>query len=160
MSIASDILKELWNSSLYYKGFRVNIFGIPIFKDANTLSIKSSLSRLKRKHYIGNDSKGWYITDEGRKYVELRLSFENFESPFSDRSPKNLLLMFDVPVEKNAHRNWLRKQLKEFGYVMVQQSVWVGPSPLPKEFLSYMKSVGLKDRVKTFKLAKPYKEPK
>ena len=28
---------------------------------------------------------------------------------------------------------------KKFHYVMIQKSVWRGPSPLPKEFLDYIK---------------------
>jgi hypothetical protein len=39
---------------------------------------------------------------------------------------------------------------------MIQKSVWVGPSPLPKEFMDYVKEIGLKDNLKTFKLAKSY----
>ncbi|MCX6717161.1 MAG: hypothetical protein NTU76_00605 [Candidatus Taylorbacteria bacterium] len=41
---------------------------------------------------------------------------------------------------------------------MIQRSVWVGPSPLPKDFIDYVKSIGLRDKLKTFKLAKSYSE--
>ena len=40
---------------------------------------------------------------------------------------------------------------------MIQKSVWVGPSPLPKEFMNYISKIGLKSTIKTFKLAKGYK---
>ena len=66
--------------------------------------------------------------------------------------------MFDVPEPKKAEREWLRWHLKKFNYVMIQKSVWVGPSPLPKDFLDYIKKIDLKDSIKTFKLAKGYKE--
>lgn len=39
---------------------------------------------------------------------------------------------------------------------MIQRSVWVGPSPLPEEFLNYLKRIGLEKEFKTFKLAKSY----
>ena len=39
---------------------------------------------------------------------------------------------------------------------MIQRSVWVGPSPLPKEFLDYVKTIGLQNYLKTFKLAEAY----
>ena len=64
--------------------------------------------------------------------------------------------MFDVPVEKKAERDWFRWHLKKFGYIMVQHSVWVGPSPLPKEFKEYLEEIKLNKCIKTFKLAKPY----
>ena len=43
---------------------------------------------------------------------------------------------------------------------MIQRSVWVGPSPLPKEFMEYLKSIGLKDTIKTFKLEKGFTSTK
>ncbi len=46
--------------------------------------------------------------------------------------------------------------LKKFGYIMIQKSVWVGPSPLPKEFKDYMKEIKLDKCIKTFKLEKSY----
>ena len=45
---------------------------------------------------------------------------------------------------------------KEFNYSMIQKSVWVGPSLLPKEFLDYIEKIKIKDGLKTFKLAKGY----
>jgi hypothetical protein len=64
--------------------------------------------------------------------------------------------MFDVPESRKAEREWLRWHLREFQYVMIQKSVWVGPSPLPKKFRDHVKNIGLNNFIKTFKLAKPY----
>jgi DNA-binding transcriptional regulator PaaX len=64
--------------------------------------------------------------------------------------------MYDIPEEKKKERDWFRRQLKNFDFVMIQRSVWVGPSPLPQNFLGYLKNLGLQKRFKTFKLAKPY----
>jgi hypothetical protein len=47
-----------------------------------------------------------------------------------------------------------------FDYIMIQKSVWVGPSPLPKEFVEYVKSINLQDSIKTFKLENSYKNKK
>ena len=64
--------------------------------------------------------------------------------------------MYDVVEAKKKERDWFRRQLKNFDYTMIQRSVWVGPSPLPKDFLDYVKSLRLESNLKTFKLAKPY----
>lgn len=64
--------------------------------------------------------------------------------------------MYDIPGDGKSEREWLVRQLKKFDYIMVQKSVWVGPSPLPNDFLKYIKSIGLSKRLKTLKLAKPY----
>jgi len=115
----------------YYKGIRVNALGLPIPKGDHGNCIKK----------------------KGRK---RNFYHTTFSSPFSKDSPKNLILMYDVVEEKKKERDWFRRQLKNFDYIMIQRSVWVGPSPLPKEFLSYVKAVGLQAHLKTFKLAKAY----
>ena len=115
----------------YYKGVRVNALGLPVSKT-------NQQSRIKKN----NRKRNFYHTA--------------FSSPFNKYSPKNLILMYDVVEEKKKERDWFRRQLKNFDYIMIQRSVWVGPSPLPKEFLDYVKMIGLQDHLKTFKLAKSY----
>jgi CRISPR-associated endonuclease Cas2 len=158
MSLIFDILDDLWNSTLYYKGIPVNVFGFPKYLISNKSSYRSTVYQLTKKDFIRKYKGGWLITPKGKKYLD---SYEgdlmHFPSPFKKADPKNLIVMFDVPIEKNKHRDWLRRQLKEFDYVMVQQSVWVGPSPLPKEFKDYMKMLKIEKNIKTFKLAKNYK---
>ncbi|MFH0804264.1 MAG: hypothetical protein V1896_01530 [Candidatus Zambryskibacteria bacterium] len=161
MSLVMEILESLWNTHLYYKGVKVNLLGVPVLwedkKDCSKNSFKSTLSRLKSKGFIEIKSGKWFLTKAGKEYFEnkRRLSTK-FASSFPLNSPKNLLLMFDIPESKKAEREWLRWHLREFQYFMIQKSVWVGPSPLPKKFKDHAKNIGLNDFIKTFKLAKPY----
>ncbi len=161
-STARSILEKLFKPRFRYKGMSVNMFGLPSFRgnysgySKNTFS--NELSRLKREGYIEKDNELLRITKKGQEYIKRRQeSLFTFTSPFSDESPKNLLVMYDIPEKKKAEREWFRFHLKKFGYEMIQRSVWVGPSPLPKSFLIYLKDIKLKDCVKTFKLAKSYK---
>ena len=62
--------------------------------------------------------------------------------------------MFDIPEAKKAKREWLRWHLKKFNYVMIQKSVWRGPSPLPKKFLDYINKIKLQDHLKMLKVSK------
>ena len=114
----------------YYKGVSVNAFGLPAFSE-----LKS-----KSRHKKGTVK---------RQYLQSFTSNKGNE-------PKNLLLIYDIPESRKKERDWFRRQLKNFDYIMIQRSIWVGPSPLPKEFLNYVKSIGLQDHLKTFKLAKVY----
>ena len=115
----------------YYKGVKVNSFGLPILIDKKTNNTKEH----KRKRNFYNNT---------------------FYSPFKNNSPKNLIVMYDIPSDKKKERDWFRRHLVKFGYIMIQKSVWVGPSPLPKDFLSYLKEINIKDNLKTFKLEKSY----
>ena len=118
-----------------YKGMKVNLLGLPVF-DSN----KSD--RVERK----NRKRSFYLA--------------SFLSTFVDNAPKNLLLIYDIPEGMKKERDWFRRHLIKFGYIMIQRSVWVGPSPLPKEFLDYLKEIKIEGNFKTFKLAKGYNEKK
>ena len=61
--------------------------------------------------------------------------------------------MYDVSDAKRLNK--IFKLMKNYG-ISIQKSVWVGPSPLPKDFLDYIKHIDLLDKIKMFKLAKPY----
>ncbi|OGI75440.1 CRISPR-associated endonuclease Cas2 [Candidatus Nomurabacteria bacterium RIFCSPHIGHO2_02_FULL_42_19] len=110
-----------------YKGASVNLFGLPDFS-----------------------------VSEKKKHIPKRQYLHSFISNFKKDAPKNLLLIYDVPEGKKKERDWFRRQLKNFDFIMIQKSVWVGPSPLPEEFTDYLKRIGFQKEFKTFKLAKSY----
>ncbi len=154
MSIIFDILEELNSSTVRYKGMRVNLFGIPKFSSYKHGSLKSGISRLKREQYIAKGDSGWFLTPKGKKYLVRKYdSLVQFDSPFSKNDSKNMLIMFDVPEAQKAEREWLRWHLKKFNYIMIQKSVWRGPSPLPKEFMEYLKKIKLTKHLKMLKVA-------
>lgn len=111
---------------------KVNFFGLPVLTE-----------KQKKDH---------------KKYFIRKRNFyhSTFSSPFKKHSPKNLIVMYDIPHNLKKERDWFRRHLVKFGYIMVQKSVWVGPSPLPQGFLKYLKEIKIGDKLKTFKLAKPY----
>lgn len=115
----------------YYKGIKVNSFGIPIEDSKKKYRIKK---KDRKRNYYHN----------------------SFISPFKENEPKNLLLIYDIPEAMKKERDWFRRQLVTFGFVMIQKSVWVGPSPLPRNFLDYLKEIKIGDNFETFKLEKSY----
>ncbi len=157
MSLVLDILKELWNEhSPYYRNQNSNIFGFPLPEKHSSSSIRATVHRLQKRGYIVRDSeKRFTLSPAGKLYIERKLqSLEQFENPFQRSAAKDLLVMFDIPEVKKAEREWFREHLKRFGYKMIQKSVWIGPSPLPKEFLDYLKKLNLHKNMKTMRLAK------
>lgn len=150
-----EILERLWNVKLTYKGVPTRALFISVPWE-NNRSYKSTLSKMHRAGLVDRKNGCWLITEPGKKYLKENKKLKNFDSPFQKVSPKNLLLMFDISESRKAERAWLRKHLIRFNYFMLQKSVWIGPSPLPKEFSNYIKEIGLKDSIKTFKLAKTY----
>lgn len=153
MAYSDSILEELWNTSLTYKGMRVNIFGIPKIGNKKRVAFNVALHRLRAKEYVIEKSERYTLTAKGRVYTEKRLARLHTFNTSVKSSRKQLLVLFDIPESRKAEREWFRWHLKKFNYQMVQKSVWVGPAPLPKEFVKYVKDIGLRETVKTFTLA-------
>jgi len=159
MSMVGEILEELWNTELNYKGMRVNIFGISRFKQYPSKSFRDTVDRLKRNGLIEKELSGFVLSKKGKQYVKRKFdSLKQFNKLQNISKDKDLLVMFDIPTERKAEREWFRWHLKKFNYILVQKSVWVGPSPLPKDFLDYIKKIKLEKCIKTFKLAKSYEK--
>ncbi|MCX6755707.1 MAG: hypothetical protein NT068_04215 [Candidatus Nomurabacteria bacterium] len=158
-SIIESFLEELMKSNIRYGGVAVNLLGLPVFnKKYSKTSFANAISRMKKNKFIENDGEFLKITPKGKEYIKKKQdSLQVFSNTFKKDTPKNLIVMFDIPEGKKGEREWFRFHLKKFNYVMIQRSVWVGPSPLPKNFMNYVESIKLKDCIKTFKLAKAYK---
>ena len=157
MTLIEKILKEITETSFSYKGVRVNILGIPKFKKHSAGSLRTTVSDMHKRGLIGPSDKGWLITPAGKQYIKRKAdSLINFYFNYPKNSPKKLIVMFDIPETRKTEREWFRWHLKKFNYLMIQKSVWVGPSPLPKEFMDYIERIKLKSSVKTFKLARAY----
>lgn len=103
---------------LKYKGVTVKAFGLPV---------------------VGSDKK------EKQAGVSKRIySFHRcFDYNFALNAPRDLIVVYDIPYNKRKERDWFRRHLQKFGFIMIQKSVWLGPSPLPNDFLDYVKSIGL-----------------
>jgi CRISPR-associated endonuclease Cas2 len=157
LSIGDKILKLLLEPTHRYRGMSVSMFGIPAIFPYKKQSMNNVLYQLNKNGYILKENSCIFLLPKGRKYVEnKKVRFLTFVSPYKKESPKNLLVMFDIPEVKKAEREWFRFHLRQFNYEMIQKSVWVGPAPLPKDFLDYLKDIKLRECIKIFKLAKPY----
>ena len=157
MSIEDKIFKLLFEQKLRYRGVPVSMLGLPAIFPYKKQSVTNCIYRLNKHGYISKDNDYISLLPKGRKYVEnKKVKFLTFNSPYKKESPKDLLVMFDIPEVKKSEREWFRFHLRKFNYEMIQKSVWVGPSPLPKDFLDYVKDIKLKECIKTFKLAKSY----
>lgn len=163
MSIEREVLQYLSDNRgkriSRYKGVRVGLFGLPDFKYYKYQTLANRCSELKRNGYIKEVNGEYLLTFKGEDFLNKKIknNFKKFEPNKSKDDPKNLLLLYDIPQEKTSQRNWFRRELIKFHFIMIQKSVWVGPSPLPQDFISYLKEVDLENEIKTFKLEKGYK---
>ncbi len=120
--------------------------------DFSKKQFSTKLSKLKQLGYIEVDDVGVFtITNQGKEFIHRKTKYKYFDSPFTEKSKKDLLIIFDVPEKERSKRDWLRYQLKQFHFEQIQQSVWHGPSPLPKSFMKYLEELKIRDNIKLFK---------
>jgi DNA-binding transcriptional regulator PaaX len=117
-------------------------------------SVRSSLSKLCKKGYLDKSPDGWIITPKGRVYAKRKFLLAYLSSPFENKSPANTLISFDIPGPKRAIRDWLRNQIKIYNYKMMHQSLWLGPGPLPQDFLKRLIQLKIRENIKIFKVEK------
>lgn len=157
MSIEFELLSYIQKNKTY-KGVSVGFFGLPNLSGKSNRSITTKLSLLKNKNFVTEKDNLLSITQKGCEFLKhKKQKLKDFVFEDTSHKPKNLLVLYDIPEDKKKERDWFRKNLKKMNFVMVQRSVWVGPSPLSKDFLDYVQEINLGDKFKTFKLDKNYK---
>jgi len=117
-------------------------------------SISVALSRLQARRLVSLTDSAWSITMYGRKEIAHTMIFAFIPNPFNEKEPHTVILSFDIPEKDRIKRNWLRNQIKIFGYKMLQQSLWIGPGPLPPVFSKRLEEMAIRKHVKTFKISK------
>jgi DNA-binding transcriptional regulator PaaX len=160
MSVEREILEYLnkKKSVIRYKGIRVGFLGLPDFQHYKYQTLANKFSILSQKNLVKKMPNGEYIiTTKGKILLEKGKDIlKMFETEKDENSSKDLLIVYDIEENKKKERNWFRRHLKKFHFIMIQRSVWVGPSPLPKDFSNYLKEIKLGNNLKTFKLSRGY----
>ena len=46
-----------------------------------------------------------------------------------------MIVIYDIPEKMRRERDWLRSELRVLDFKQIQLSAWLGPAPLPREFI-------------------------
>jgi hypothetical protein len=113
------------------------------------------LCKLKREglltERISGNEKYLSLTANGKKkLIELK-NRRNNKLPANkyQKVAGNTLIVvvFDVPERERHKRNWLRAVLMRLGLKMIQQSVWIGKTKIPQDFMDDLVEMGMTDYV-------------
>lgn len=118
-------------------------------------TLRTTLSRLKKKGLVKNTKGKWSISNEGKDFLNsIRSNIKRFfpSHKASTKSEKQTIVIFDIPEKKRRYRDWLRSELIAFGFEPVQKSVWFGPA-LPREFIEYLDQAGILEYLRFFKVS-------
>ncbi len=117
-------------------------------------SLRVALSRLKKQGLVENKDGLWKITVFGKnkfgksKFSKKYARVENKQK----KSDRKIIIAFDIPEARRKDRNWLRIELVTLGFKKMQQSVWLGPAPLPPEFIEFLKVAKITPFLKFFEV--------
>lgn len=115
--------------------------------------LRVTLCRLKKQGLIEDNDHFWQITKSGKKKIfKPKLIRTHHDYPVVKKSDKKIIISFDIPEIRRRDRNWLRIELFHLGFKILQKSVWLGPSPLPKEFITDLKLIKLLPYLKFFEV--------
>lgn len=124
--------------------------------ESNRISKKASIeerhrfynliSKLKREGLISGKDK-ISITQLGKtKLAKAKSKFKYYKE--SDDTTK--IVIFDIPEKNKSKRDWLRKNLVDLGFKMLQKSVWIGKVKIPEEFISDIRLMKIIENIHIF----------
>lgn len=111
---------------------------------------------LKKKNYIKvrnlQEKKAIMLTKKGIDKA-LLASFKADVRP-KRKDGKWIMIIFDIPQKHQKSRMMMRSVLKNLGYKMFQQSVWVTPYDIADKTETLLQHYNLDDYVKVFLIEK------
>ena len=81
------------------------------------------------------------ITSQGQERIQRDFPLLDFHRKRWDG--KWRIVMFDISELEKEKRNYLRRKLRELGFGMLQESVFITPHDIIKDFSEYLDSIDL-----------------
>ena len=105
-------------------------------------------------HEVNGSNKEFAISKLGRvKLDKLKggLPGRQYEKKSQNNS---IIISFDIPERLRRKRNWVRGVIKNLGFEMIHQSVWVGKTKIPKEMIEDLEKLKILEFVEIFEVGK------
>jgi len=116
------------------------------------------LSKLRKENLIVKDKRGKItITKQGQKFLDKNIKKPSRHNKYKIEKNLNgeiILVVFDIPEKQRLKRDWLRFQLEQFNFKVLQKSVWWGTAGLPNKFIEDLKKYEILDYVHVFSVKK------
>ena len=119
--------------------------------------LQKFLSKLKRDGLIKEIS-GKYsqfsISSSGKaKLAKLKSDFpKRYYEKEIHSCP--VIISFDIPEKLRRKRDWFREVIKNLGFRMVHQSVWIGKIKIPKQLIFDLETMNILEYIEIFEISK------
>ena len=85
---------------------------------------------------VSKNQNGWSSGKFAEKYLANQHRFPRLNYVLDKNKKAKMIIMYDIPESFRRERDWLRGVLRILDFKQKQKSVWIGPAPLPKEFVA------------------------
>lgn len=119
--------------------------------------LQKFLSKLKHDGLInetGGENSKFTISSKGKiKLAQLKnkLPTRHYEKIIQNKS---VIVSFDIPEKLRRKRDWLREAIRNLGFRMIHQSVWIGKTKVPKQFILDLEEMNVLEYVEIFEISK------
>ena len=124
--------------------------------EERTRRLKNYIFQMKHDGLIEEAEKDKFrITKKGRAKLEkLKTGLPSRRYPQAQSCQNLAIISFDIPEEFHSKRDWLREVVKNMGFNMIHQSLWVGKRKIPESFVSDLENMKILEYVEIFEVTK------
>ncbi len=113
------------------------------------------ISKMKHDGLINESDNKFNISPKGKeKLSKLQDNLPGKHYQKNNNSNNQVIISFDIPEKLRRKRDWLREVLKNLGFQMVHQSVWMGKGAVPKDFIVDLENLKILEHVEIFGISK------
>lgn len=153
-SFSELILKLLLYKTLPYKDVEELVRKHKQYKNKPSASIRNTLTRLRKKGLVKKTQTGWSSSNLINSVLKNNINELDKIKLQASKNKKNgeIIVMYDIPEYLRSKRDILRDGLKVLDFKQKQQSVWIGPAPLPEEFIKFINDLKITKYINFFKV--------
>lgn len=145
-TIADEIISHLLSGKSMYRQKKILWERVRNRMKTSKQGYYQSIYRLSKKGYIEKKNDGYVVSGLGK----ITYADQHRLIRAKPKHDKKILVIFDIPERQKKTREWLREQIRWWGFKMIQKSVWLGDGPLPPEFKKRLKDIGIEKSVLIF----------
>lgn len=123
--------------------------------EASERRLRVFISKMKHDGLINESDKKFSISQKGKeKLSKLQDNLPDRHYQKNNNHSNQIIVSFDIPEKFRRKRDWLREVLKNLGFQMIHQSVWMGKGVIPKDFIVDLENLKILKHVEIFEINK------
>lgn len=141
LAAAADLIAEGYDR--YHHPYKYIFNDFPWKKRSVFNTVYNSLKTGDIEKVIKNDEVYLRITGRGRDYLQRDFPITKWQNQEWDERWR--IVIFDIPEKEKKARDRLREKLRELGFGMIQESVWLTPYNVAKDIRDFLVAQGLSE---------------